>query len=88
MFPSVSQFSKRADGMPEAMPPSAFERNTPKFRPGAGAPAPMPVYPKSPKKPAGGLSIPKENNYKPVGSGASAAFGGSLGGGGGPMGRK
>ena len=41
-----------------------------------------------PSKPSGNLSIPKENNYKPVGSGASAWVGGSLGGGGGAMGRK
>ena len=42
-----------------------------------------------PNKSSGpGLSIPKENNYKPVGSGASAWTGGNLGGGGGGMGRK
>ena len=42
----------------------------------------------SPSKPSGGLSLPKENNYKPVGSGASAWVGGAAGGGGGSMGRK
>ena len=80
MYPSNSQFSVRADGMPEAMPPSVFERNNPKPK------ATPKVTP--PSKPAGGLSLPSEKTYKPVGSGASAWVGGTLGGGGGAMGRK
>ena len=86
MYPISSQFSVRADGMPEAIPPSAFERNKP-------TPKPTPKFSATPKpsktpKPSGGLMLPSESTYKPVGSGASAAFGGSAGGGGGPMGRK
>jgi hypothetical protein len=66
------------------MPPSAFERNSP-------TPKPTPTFkPKTPKqsKSPGGLSIPNESVYKPVGSGASAWTGGLAGGGGGAMGRK
>ncbi len=86
MYPSVSQFSSRADGMPEAMPPSAFERNQP-------TPKPTPKFSTTPRpskkpKPSGGLTLPSESTYKPIGSGASAWVGGSLGGGGGAMSRK
>jgi hypothetical protein len=78
-----SQWSVRADGMPEPMTPSMFGPPTPK-------PTKTPTTKPTPKKTtrSGGMSIPKENNYNPVGSGASAWTGGSAGGGGGAMGRK
>lgn len=85
MYPSNSQFSVRADGMPEAMPPSAFERNTPTPKP---TPKLTPVVPAVPKKQPGASIGGARNVFVPQGSGASAAFGGSMGGGGGPMGRK
>jgi hypothetical protein len=50
---------------------------------------PKVTAPKTPRvRPGGGLSIPNEKVYKPIGSGASAWMGGSSGGGGGGMGRK
>jgi hypothetical protein len=85
MYPRNSQFSTRADGMPEAMPPSAFERNTPTPK---ATPKLTPVVPAVPKKQVGASIEGSKSIFVPKGSGASAAFGGSLGGGGGPMGRK
>ena len=82
MYPASSQFSVRADGMPEAMPPSAFERNNPTPKP-----TPKPKTSKTPK-PSVGVSISDPKVFVPQGSGASSSFGGSMGGGGGPMGRK
>lgn len=86
MYPVSSQFSVRADGMPEAMPPSAFERNKP-------TPKPTPKFSATPKpsktpKPSAGVSVSDPKVFVPQGSGASSSFGGSMGGGGGPMGRK
>ena len=85
MYPSKSQFSTKADGMPEAMPPSAFERNNPTPKPSA---KPAPIVPLVPKKQVGASIEGSKSIFVPKGSGASASFGGSLGGGGGPMGRK
>lgn len=93
MYPINSQFSTRADGMPEAMPPSAFAKPTPtptltpKYRP--GTPGPLPGKPNPPsKQPGSSIDGGNKNVFVPKGSGASAAFSGSMGGGGGPMGRK
>lgn len=85
MYPVNSQFSVRADGMPEAMPPSVFERNNPTPKP---TPKLTPAAPSAPKKQPGVSVEGGKNVFVPKGSGASASFGGSLGGGGGPMGRK
>ena len=74
-----SQWSVKADGMPQPIPPSAFANPTP---------TPKPTKTPTPKKSRtpGGLSIPKESKYNPGGSGNSAMVGGFLGGGGGPFG--
>lgn len=85
MYPRISQFSTKADGMPEAMPPSAFERNSPTPKPSV---KPAPIVPLVPKKQVGMSVAGSKNVFVPQGSGASASFGGSMGGGGGPMGRK
>ncbi len=72
------QWSIKADGMPEPMPPSAFANPTPtptsKLTP-KPTPKPKKLY-------VGRGGMPE---YKPVGSGNSAAVGGISGGGGGAM---
>lgn len=74
MYPSNSQFSVRADGMPEAMPPSVFERNnpTPKATPKA-TPTFTPVVPSMPRGAIGpGGSIPGgKGSMGPGGSSSS-----------------
>ena len=72
----------RADGMPQPMTPSMFASPTPKPTPTATSkPAPTPT-PQPKKLYVGSGSL----EYKPVGSGNSAAIGGFLGGGGGAFG--
>jgi hypothetical protein len=76
-----SQWSFKADGMPEPMNPSMFGPPTPKPTPTkTSTPKPTP----SPKK----LYVGKGGmpEYRPVGSGNSAMIGGFMGGGGGPFG--
>ena len=81
-YKGPSQFVNRADGMPQPMPPSAFAKPTPKPTPTATSkPAPTPTP--QPKKLYVGSGM---SEYKPVGSGNSAAVGGFLGGGGGSFG--
>ena len=75
------QWSIKADGYGSPLPPSAFATPTPKPKP---TKTPTPKKSRTP----GGLSIPNEKVYTPVGSGASAWVGGALGGGGGAMSRK
>ena len=75
------QWSIKADGMPEPMPPSAFANPTPTPKLKL-TPKPKPT-PKPKKLYVGGGGMPE---YKPVGSGNSAMTGGFIGGGGGPMG--
>jgi hypothetical protein len=75
------QFNIRADGYGSPMPPA--NKPTPTPTPTATAtpkPTPTPAKPKKLYVGSGSLE------YKPVGSGNSAAIGGFLGGGGGPFG--
>lgn len=74
------QWSIKADGMPEPMPPSAFANPTPTPTPKLKL-TPKPT-PKPKKLYVGRGGMPE---YKPVGSGNSAAIGGLSGGGGGAM---
>lgn len=90
MFPRKSQWSLRADGMPEPMPPSAFAKPTPtptltpKYRP--GTPGPLPGKPNPPsKQPGASIDGGNKNTFVPQGSGASASFGGGMSGGSGSI---
>jgi hypothetical protein len=76
------QFNIRADGYGSPMPPA--NKPTPTPTPTATAtPKPTPTPAKPKKLYVGRGSMPE---YKPVGSGNSAAVGGFLGGGGGNFG--